>query len=72
MIAWAIDFLRRRPVIRLRMPQSTVIFTGADREAIDGVFDEGGRIVHLIIHTRIRTLGAPAAATSAGWFRRRG
>ena len=57
MIAWAQEFMRRkRHLIRLRQPQSTTLITGSDREAIDAVYDAGQRLVHLIIHTRQRSL----------------
>lgn len=56
MIAWALQILRRRPPIRLRQPQNLIIYTGANREAIDALFDEGGRLITLIVHTRIRSL----------------
>lgn len=53
MIAWAQEFMRRKKrIIRLRQPQSTTLITGSDREAIDAVYDEGQRLVHLIIYTR--------------------
>ena len=45
-----------RHLIRLRLPQTTTLITGSDREAIDAVYDEGKRLVHLIIHTRQRAL----------------
>lgn len=58
-IAWAKDFLpRRRPVIRLRMPGSMLLFPGSTKESIDATFDEGGRIVQLIVHTRSKNLNA--------------
>ena len=57
MIYWATAWMRRRRrLIRLRPPQSMVLITGSDRESIDAVFDAGGRIVHLIVHTRLRSL----------------
>lgn len=43
---------KKKRVIRLRQPQSTTLITGSDREAIDAIYDEGQRLVHLIIHTR--------------------
>lgn len=56
MIAWAIDLVKRRRPIRIRQPQNFVLFTDADREKIDATFDEGGRIVTLIVHTRLKSL----------------
>jgi hypothetical protein len=56
MIAWARDLLRRRQPIRLRLPQSFALVTGSDRESIDATFDPGGRIIHLIVHTRLKSL----------------
>jgi hypothetical protein len=56
MIAWASVFVKRRRAIRLRQPGSFVLVSGSDRESIDAVFDAGGRIVHLIVHTRIKSL----------------
>lgn len=56
-IAWAKDFLpKRRPVIRLRMPGAMLLFRGSDRESIEATFDEGGRIVQMIVHTRSKSL----------------
>lgn len=55
-IAWALQYLRRRPPLRLRQPQNLVIYTGCAREAIDATFDEAGRIITLIVHTRLRSL----------------
>ena len=43
---------KKKRVIRLRQPQATTLITGSDREAIDAIYDEGQRLVHLIIHTR--------------------
>ena len=59
MIAWARDFLPRRrpPVVRLRMPDRMILFSGCDRESIDATYDEGGRMIQLIVHTRSRSLG---------------
>jgi hypothetical protein len=57
MIAWARDFLhRRKHIIRLRMPQSMTLITGSNRESISATYDEGGRLVHLTVHTRLRSL----------------
>lgn len=56
MIAWATEFLKRRRPIRLRLPQSFALVTGSNRESIDAVFDSGGRLVHLIVHTRLSSL----------------
>ena len=39
------------------MPSSTLLYTGSNQERIDAMFDEGGRIIQLIIHTRSRSLG---------------
>ena len=50
------SFPHDRHLIRLRLPQTTTLITGSDREAIDAVYDEGKRLVHLIIHTRQRAL----------------
>lgn len=33
-----------------------LLFPGADRERIDATYDEGGRIVQLIVHTRSKSL----------------
>jgi hypothetical protein len=55
-IAWVKDLLRRRQPIRLRLPQSFALITGSNRESIDATFDDGGRIVHLIVHTRLKSL----------------
>lgn len=58
MITWAKNLLPRRlPVIRLRMPATMRIFPGSDHEAINATFDEGGRIVQLIVHTKNKSLG---------------
>jgi len=63
MISWATDWIRRnRAVIRLREPQSMTLFTGADREAIDAVYDAGQRLVHLTVHTRQRSLASRVAS----------
>ena len=56
MIAWATAFLKRRPAIRLRNPQTFALVTGSNRESIDAIYDQGGRLVHLTVHTRIRSL----------------
>ncbi len=56
MIAWARDFLKRKQLIRLRLPQSFALVTDSDRESIDATFDQGGRIIHLIVHTRLKSL----------------
>jgi hypothetical protein len=54
-IAWNRVF-RRRQLIRLRPPQSMTLVTGSDRESISAVYDAGGRLVHLTVHTRLRSL----------------
>lgn len=41
-----------RHFIQLRQPQSTTLITGSDREAIDPVYDEDKRLIHLLICTR--------------------
>ena len=56
MIAWAKGIIRKRRPIRLRQPQSFALFTGCDRESIDATFDPGGRIIQLIVHTRLKSL----------------
>lgn len=33
-----------------------LLFPGSDREAIHATFDEGGRIIQLIIHTKSKSL----------------
>lgn len=60
MIAWAEGWIRKsRARIRLREPQKLTIVTGCDREAIAATFDEGNRLVHLIVHTRSASLSRP-------------
>lgn len=43
-------------MVRLRMPDSMVLFPGSDHESIDATFDEGGRILQLIVHTKSKAL----------------
>jgi len=45
----------RRP-IRLPRPTSMTLVTGARRELIDAIFDDSNRMVHLIVHTRQKSL----------------
>ncbi|MGA1530017.1 MAG: hypothetical protein ACO398_04650 [Kiritimatiellia bacterium] len=45
----------RRP-IRLARPVGMTLVTGARREVIDAVFDRSNRMVHLIVHTRQKSL----------------
>ncbi len=45
-------------MVRLRMPDSMILFAGSDGERINATFDEGGRILQLIVHTRSQSLGA--------------
>lgn len=53
MIAWAEGWIRKtRTRIRLREPEKMTIVTGCARESIDATFDEGQRLIHLIVHTR--------------------
>lgn len=60
MIAWAEHLVRKaRRRIRLREPQRLTIVAGSDRESIDATFDEGNRLVHLIVHTRSASLARP-------------
>lgn len=62
MICWAMDLVRNgRSKIRLREPQALTIVTGADREAIDATYDTGNRLMHLIVHTRQRSLAERTA-----------
>ena len=35
-----------------------LLFPGSNKESIDATFDEGGRIVQLIVHTRSKNLSA--------------
>ena len=55
---------RWRQIIRLRMPASMKLFAGSNHERIDATFDEGGRIVQLIVHTKSRSI----AQSSSRWF----
>jgi hypothetical protein len=48
--------VRPRPVIRLPRPAGMTLVTGADREMIHAVYDDNRRMVHLIVHTRTRSL----------------
>jgi len=60
MIAWADHLLERaRRRIRLREPQRMTIITGSEQERIDATYDEGNRLVHLIVHTRHGSLSRP-------------
>lgn len=57
MICRVIDwFTRPRKPIRLSRPMGMTLVTGARREMIDAVFDKSNRMVHLIVHTRQRSL----------------
>ena len=47
---------RPRRRIRLPRPAGMTLVTGARREMIDGVFDSSNRLVHLIVHTRQKSL----------------
>ena len=60
MASWSRNLLRRRPPIRLREPDQFRLVAGATRESIDALFDAGGRIVRLVVHTRSRSLSTPA------------
>ena len=61
MLDFAKNFVPRwRRVIRLRMPSSMLLFPGSDHEAIDATFDEGGRIIQLIVHTKSKNLSRPS------------
>jgi len=64
-IAWAKNLLpRRSPVIRLRMPSAMRLYPGSDHESIDATFDEGGRIVQLVVHTRSKSLNTASSRWS--------
>lgn len=56
MIAWPEQLLRIKRRIRLREPQVVAIVTGAAMERIDAEFDQGNRLVRLIIHTKSASL----------------
>lgn len=57
MICMLKDWIKRRPYrIRLSRPAGLTLVTGARRELIDAVFDDQNRMVHLIVHTRTKTL----------------
>ena len=57
MIAPLIDLLgRRKKTIRVRMPQNFLLVTSSNKESIDATFDEAGRLVTLIVHTRVKSL----------------
>jgi hypothetical protein len=57
MICMLKDWIRR-PRFRIRLPRPTgmTLVTGARRELIDAVLDEHNRVVHLIVHTRQKSL----------------
>ena len=50
---------KARRQIRLREPQSCAIITGAPAERIDAEYDEGNRLIRLVIHTRHGALARP-------------
>jgi len=57
MICMIKDWIRKpRPRIRLPRPAGMTLITGAKREMIDAIFDDRNRMVHLIIHTRTKSL----------------
>ena len=58
MICLSTDYMRRkqRVRIRLRQPQSMVLFSGSDKERINAVFDGHRRVLQLIVHTRTRQI----------------
>lgn len=47
---------RARRKIRLPRPTGMTLVTGASRELISAVVDDSNRIVHLIVHTRQKSL----------------
>lgn len=60
MIAWAEGWLEKaKRRIKLREPQRMTIITGSAQERIDATYDEGNRLVHLIVHTRFGSLSRP-------------
>jgi hypothetical protein len=57
MICRLMDWISRpRRPIRLARPAGMTLVTGARREVIDAVFDRSNRMVHLIVHTRQKSL----------------
>jgi hypothetical protein len=57
MICRLMDWISRpRRPIRLARPVGMTLVTGARREVIDAVFDRSNRMVHLIVHTRQKSL----------------
>lgn len=40
------------------------LFPGSDHERIDATFDEGGRIVQLVVHTRSKSFNTPPSRWS--------
>ena len=58
MICFLNGWIRKpRHRIRLPRPSGMTLVTGAKRELIDAVVDESNRVVHLIVHTRSKSLG---------------
>jgi len=58
MICFSTDYMRRkqRARIRLRQPDSMVLFSGSDKERIHAIFDGHQRVQQLIVHTRTRQI----------------
>jgi len=57
MICMIKDWIRKpRHKIRLPRPTGMTLVTGSRRELIDAIFDDRNRMVHLIVHTRSKSL----------------
>jgi len=57
MICMIKDWISKpRRKIRLPRPAGMTLVTGARRELIDAIFDDRNRMVHLIVHTRQKSL----------------
>lgn len=57
MICRIIDWISRpKKVIRLGRPLGMTLKTGASREMINAVYDRSNRMIHLIVHTRQKSL----------------
>jgi len=47
---------RPKKVIRLGRPLGMILRTGATKEMIYAVYDKSNRMVHLVVHTRQKSL----------------
>jgi len=57
MICRLIDLIARpKKVIRLGRPLGMTLRTGATKEMIYAVYDKSNRMVHLVVHTRQKSL----------------